>query len=61
MDILEKRTVPLTVLVTPSEAEHLKNLMWRSRQPLSGWLRTVALDAARRLARQSEAVRDGAG
>lgn len=54
MDPTERCTVAMTALFTPSEAVFLKDLMWRTRQPLSGWLRGVAIDAATRLARQQK-------
>jgi hypothetical protein len=50
----ERRTVTLTALVTPSEAARIKELTWKARRPLSGWLREVAIRAAERLARVQE-------
>jgi hypothetical protein len=48
----ERKNVPLTMLVTASEAERLKELAWRQKRPVSGWLRSVALDAAKVLSRK---------
>jgi hypothetical protein len=50
----DNRTVPLTLRVTSAEAEKLRDLMWRSRQRLSSWLRETALREAARLERRQQ-------
>lgn len=55
----ERRTVPMTALFKPSEAAFLKDLMWQTRQPLSGWLREIAMEAADRLATEKREATPG--
>jgi hypothetical protein len=45
----ERRDTALVMLVTPTEAERLRELMWSRRRALSGWLRELALEGAERL------------
>lgn len=54
MDPTERRTVPVTALLTPSEAAFVREVCWQTRRPLSGWLREVAISAAGKLARQQQ-------
>lgn len=39
------------MLFRPGEAQLVRDVTWRLRRPVSGWLREVALEAAARLAR----------
>lgn len=48
----ERRRVPLTVLVTETEADRLREVMFRSRRRLSSWLRDLALREAAKLERE---------